>query len=169
MQTKVKIILAALALVVVASPVSANITLSDSKVIAGQEFTVTCASSAGYYSVFRNSTFENITSGTCTDSPVDENLSDVGNFVIMELDSNETVYVNALAATVSDTETVQVTPDFSDPDVSQTVTAGSFTGFLGGIGSFLVAQLPAVLATLAALIGLGFLLTRVRRWIGKKA
>jgi uncharacterized membrane protein YdjX (TVP38/TMEM64 family) len=44
-----------------------------------------------------------------------------------------------------------------------------FTTFVGDIGSILTSNLPLVLGVLAALIGLGFLITRVKKWIGKKA
>lgn len=44
-----------------------------------------------------------------------------------------------------------------------------FTTFVGDIGSILTDNLPLVLGILAALIGLGFLLSRAKRWIGRKA
>lgn len=44
-----------------------------------------------------------------------------------------------------------------------------FTTFVGDVGSILTDNLPLVLGILAALIGLGFLIGRVKKWIGKKA
>lgn len=41
-----------------------------------------------------------------------------------------------------------------------------FTTFIGDIGSILTDNLLLVLVILAALIGLGFLLFSVRKWIG---
>ena len=43
------------------------------------------------------------------------------------------------------------------------------SGLVSGIGIFITDNLPAVLGVLAALIGLGFLVRHVRKWIGKKA
>jgi len=44
-----------------------------------------------------------------------------------------------------------------------------FTTFVGDVGSILTDNLPLVVGILAALIGLGFLIARVKKWIGRKA
>lgn len=43
------------------------------------------------------------------------------------------------------------------------------THFVGAIGDALTTNIPVVLAVTASLIGLGFILSRVKRWIARKA
>lgn len=71
--------------------------------------------------------------------------------------------------TPTQTSVLQVTPDYTTGTVASDISGSNFDDFLQSIGQFLVAWLPSALAVLAALIGLGFLITRVKRWIGKKA
>lgn len=44
-----------------------------------------------------------------------------------------------------------------------------FTSFMTDITSILTTNLSKILLVVAALIGLGFLIVRVKKWIGKKA
>lgn len=166
---KLSIIAVIFAIAVVAYPAQANVTLSDERVISGQDFTVTCASSAGYYAVFQNSSNKLVTTGSCTDSPVDENLSDVGNFKIMEVDATVASYQEALAATISDTKVVQVIPDFADADAASTISGTSYADFWNGWTAYATANWQLLFTGLAALIGLGFLIRSVKKHVGRRA
>jgi hypothetical protein len=147
--------------VVFAFPVSAAVTVSADRVIDGQEVTPTCT---GFYGFYDASSLKQGVLGACG-TPASPGL---GVWKVVETAADQTgkAYVEL---TVTSSTDVQVTPDFSDPDVANSVTGSAATGLVTGIGSFLVSQLPALLTVLACLIGLGFLLVRVRRWIGKRA
>lgn len=146
---------------------NAAVTAVPSPSIVDQEFTVTCTDT-NFYQAFNVSNYTNAFGGACDSGGAADSHTAPGNYVVIEMASNETDYLAALQAEVART-TIQITPNWSDPNVAGTITGSSFTGFLAGIGDFLVTQLPAILVVLAALIGLGFLLVRVRRWIGSKA
>jgi len=100
----------------------------------------------------------------------------VGNFIVKEFESDPATITLANANAHADyvatlTGSYQVQPDFSSETSSGLLVGagGSVTSMVAGIGAFLVTNLPVILAVLAALIGLGFLIRRVKMWIGKRA
>jgi len=156
-------ILAALALMVVALPSNAAITFDKaSPQPTNNEVTVSCT---GYFGVYRSTTKQEINTGTCNNA-LDADTP--GTYTVLESATSQEGD-GYYAVTSTDSESYQVTPDFSGSTTYGSITNASFTDFLAGIGDYLTENLPLVLAVLAALIGLGFLIRRVMRWIGRKA
>jgi len=130
--------------------------------------------SGNFLSIYQSSTGAPVGEALSCTSGIGRNLGTfgIGTYVAVE-DSANNVWGNLYNALASATNVssvhAQTTPDFGSASVSSDITGSSFTDFLASIGDFMVTYLPAILTVLAALIGLGFLLTRVRRWIGKRA
>jgi len=121
-----------------------------------------------------NSTQKVVYRETCVENmDLRADLTEPGNYKLYEVVNSGAAALgtNFMASgnTPLFTAVMKLTPDFTDSDVGSSITGSSFTDFLARLGAFMVAKLPLILAVLAALIGLGFLLTRVRRWIGKRA
>lgn len=161
--------LSVLSLIVFAVPVSA-MTVTPSRVVVDQTFDVDCVADTDFYSIFNNSTYEFVQTGEC--DATDLFISVPGNYIIAATTSSVNSDDRYVDVVWSEQSTIQVVPDFTTTageSISTQVTGSAWTNFLAGIGDFLVANLPGILAFVAALIGLGFLLVRVKRWIGRRA
>jgi len=130
------------------------------------EIDVNCTDDAHYYGFYHAGSNKQVTEGECDATNI--TVSEPGNYnlAVTVADQTGVDYTNL---TVAETTVVQITPNFAAAGAPTAITASGYTNFLTGIADFLTAQLPAVLVVLASLIGLGFLIRRVRRWIGKKA
>lgn len=161
----------ALALMSFASTASAALVISPARIQQNEPIdSINCTSDDDYYGIY-SSTGAYQTAGECDAADYQASLAPgVYTVVVTDADQSGGEFLYEVDPTDRvEVATFQVVPNFADPTAVPAITEGAFTGFLSGIGAFLVANLPAILATLAALIGLGFLITRVRRWIGKKA
>jgi hypothetical protein len=154
-----------LSLTLVASTAFAAFDVTPTRAYDGQNITVTCGNAAHYYGIYDASTQKQKFTEICT-TPTPTGVA-VGVYKVVESVAAQTDdYL--FDVTPTNTGSVQVVPNFAGNGMID-ATGETTGGFVNNIGAFLTAYLPSVLAVLAALIGLGFLITRVKRWIGKKA
>lgn len=166
---KLSTALATLALAI--SPVIAHaaVVVTPSRGTTQAVYDINCANDAHYYSIYNNSTLVQEDAGEC--DATDLAGISVGTYKVA-VSASDLGGVDYEQATIVEETTFQITPDYSGSSggtASAQITGNAATGYVADIGGWLVAQLPTVLGVLGALIGLGFLLTRVRRWIGKRA
>jgi len=155
-------ILPTLALAFTAVSANAAIGLTPTRTVENApDVAVTCT---GYFGTWNNSTKAQGDTGSCPGTFT----AVTGNWIVLESAADQTS-ATFYEVTPTDTDYITITPDFSSGTAANTMTSGGFTGFMTGISAFLVSQLPVVLGVLAALIGLGFLIRRTMRWIGRKA
>jgi len=169
------VLLAAVFVVVSAIPAAkAAITYDPTagRVVLGDSIGIAC--SAGHFvSVFQVGTLNQLVAAADCDPSYDATgvIVQPGTYYAVETSTNvNDTYGN----TVNDADyvgqsTFQVVPDFASTSAPQDITGSAADGLVSGVGDFLVSKLAAVLAVLAALIGLGFLLSKVRHWISRKA
>jgi len=157
--------LALFAAVLMATPTQAAMVITPDRTTMYDTVNINCTSDTDYYGIYRSTTKEQVVEGECDGNNVD--VGAVGTFIVgaSVADQEGQSYYDL---TFTETANVQVDPNFSTGDSTVMMNA-PFSNFLTAIGTFLTTNLPAVLTVLAALIGLGFLIRRVKRWIGKKA
>lgn len=149
----------------------ANAALTDTAIVAGDNITFTCTDPDDYVAAYQASSLTQVFAAEC---PYVKGVWDLGpgNFhlVAETTDLADVPYNDAVAGTPTEVALLRANPNFTPGGgAGLSITQAPATGFVGNVGAFLTTVLPFILLVFAALIGLGFLLTRVKRWIGRRA
>jgi len=150
-----------------ALPAFAALVVTPSRIVSAiQDFSVNCTDDADFFGIYNNSSKVYISGGECDGD--DQSLEDPGTYNVLVSDTDISS-IGYYSVTVVEQANIQVVPDFTSDEVSTDILGSSSDDLVTGVGTFLLSKLPTIIALLGALIGLGFLLARVRKWIGKRA